>query len=255
MFASNLIVTNTFVIVDLMTSSIIEYEATLTTGFTVPVRQAGVGKPVLVLHGGAGQPSITTTIEHFAQDSFVLAPTHPGWHGVPRPERVRTVADLAAGYLLLLEHHDLTDVTLVGTSFGGWVAAEIALQDSAHRIGRLVLVGALGPRIDGQPVTVPTAPPPGQGGPGRAGIAALLEYAGDGLEDPDLLARMAELKLPALLLWGADDTIVPPEFGRRYAEGLTNARFELVEGAGHLPVVQAPVEAFTLIDDFLAGTR
>lgn len=239
-----------------MTSSIVDHETTLAAGFTVPVRQAGEGKPVLVLHGGAGQPGITTTIEHFARDSFVLAPTHPGWHGVPRPDQVRSVADLATGYRALLEQHELSDVTVIGTSFGGWVAAELALQDHDRRIGRLVLIGAIGPRIDGQPVQVPAVSPPGQpAGPGGAGIAALLYYAGDRLEDPGLLARMARLRLPALLVWGSDDAVVTPEFGRRYAESLVSGTFVLVDDAGHLPMLQAPSRTFGAIDDFLAATR
>jgi len=235
-----------------MTPLIIEREATLAAGFTVPLRQAGRGEPVLLLHGGAGPDSVTATIEHFARDSFVLAPTHPGWQGVPRPGAVRSVADLAAGYLGLLEQLELSDVTVIGTSFGGWVAAELALQDAAGRIGRLVLVGAIGPRIDGQPVKAPPAPPPGQSG---TGMAALFEYVGPGFDDPELLGRMADMKLPALLLWGTEDAVVSPAFGREYAASLPNARFEVVDGAGHLPMREAPADTFAAIDSFLASTR
>ena len=210
----------------------------------------GGDRAVLVLHGGAGPRSVTSIVEHFAPRARVLAPTHPGWSGTPRPDAFTGVDDLALAYLDLLDDEDLADVVVVGSSFGGWVAAELAVRDRGRRLGKLVLLDAIGPEIEGHPVRMPQ-PPPGAPGPDPADLAAMRVYTGAGLADPKLLRRLSRVRNPALLIWGEDDTVVPPAFGKAYAAAFADARFEVVAGAGHMPVLQAPVATFDLIDDFL----
>ncbi|WP_103354441.1 alpha/beta fold hydrolase [Amycolatopsis sp. CA-128772] len=211
----------------------------------------GTGDPaVLVLHGGAGPRSVLPVVEHFAPRARVLAPTHPGWSGTPRPDWCTGVDDLALAYLDLLDDEDLADVVVVGSSFGGWVAAELAVRDRGRRLGKLVLLDAIGPEIEGHPVRLPQ-PPPGAPGPDPADLAAMLAYTGEGLADPKLLRRLARVRTPALLIWGEDDTVVPPAFGKAYAAAYADARFALVPGAGHQPALQAPDATFDMIDDFL----
>lgn len=55
--------------------------------------EAGDGRPVLVLHGGAA--TVAGIFDHFAATRQVLAPTRPGWEGTPRPDRFSRVGDLA----------------------------------------------------------------------------------------------------------------------------------------------------------------
>ncbi|MDQ7802930.1 alpha/beta hydrolase [Amycolatopsis sp. A133] len=211
----------------------------------------GRGDPaVLVLHGGAGPRSVTPVVERLAPRARVLAPTHPGWSGTPRPDWCTGVDDLAVAYLDLLDDEDLEDVVVVGGSFGGWVAAEMAVRDRGRRLGALVLLDAIGPEIEGHPVRLPQ-PPPGAPGPDPADLAALRTYTGPGLADAKLLRRLARVRIPALLIWGEDDTVVPPAFGKAYAAAFADARFEVVPGAGHQPAVQAPGATFDLIDEFL----
>ncbi|MEV6824194.1 alpha/beta hydrolase [Amycolatopsis sp. NPDC051102] len=207
-------------------------------------------RAVLVLHGGAGPRGVAPVVDHFAPRARVLAPTHPGWSGTPRPDWCTGVDDLALAYLDLLEDEDLADVAVVASSFGGWVAAELAVRDRGRRLGKLVLLDAIGPEIVGHPVRLPQ-PPPGAPGPDPADLAAMRVYTGAGLADPKLLRRLARVRNPALLIWGEDDTIVPPAFGKAYAAAFADARFEVVAGAGHVPVLQAPDATFDLIDDFL----
>ncbi|UOX91299.1 alpha/beta hydrolase [Amycolatopsis sp. FBCC-B4732] len=225
---------------------------------TFDLLDTGAGdRTVLVLHGGAGPRGVTSIVEHFAPRARVLAPTHPGWSGTPRPDWCTGVDDLALAYLELLEDEDLTDVTVVASSFGGWVAAELAVRDRGRRLGKLVLLDAIGPEVDGVPVRMPQPPagapqpPPGAPGPNPADLEALRTYAGPGLADPKLLRRLARVRIPALLIWGEDDTVVPPAFGKAYAAAFADARFEVVPGAGHMPALQAPDATFDLIDVFL----
>ncbi|WP_410628302.1 alpha/beta fold hydrolase [Amycolatopsis sp. cmx-8-4] len=214
----------------------------------------GAGRPVLALHGGAGPRGVAPVVEHFAPENRVLAPTHPGWGGTPRPDWFTGVDSLAVTYLDLLEDEDLSDVVVVASSFGGWVAAEMAVRDRGHRIGALVVLDGIGPEIAGHPVSLPQPPPgaPAPGpGPAPADLAAMRVYTGTTMGDPKLLRRLARVRIPALLIWGEDDTVVTPAFGAAYAAGFADARFEIVAGAGHMPAVQNPAATFELIDEFL----
>ncbi|OPF81337.1 alpha/beta hydrolase [Streptomyces antioxidans] len=249
-------------------------------GLPLTVRDVGAGRPVLVLHGGAGPASVSGVVDHFAATSRVLAPTHPGWEDTPRPEWFSGVGDLVETYLDLLDDQDLRDVLVLGSSFGGWIAAEMAVRDRGRRIGGLIVMGAFGPRLEGHEIQFPTPPPdstpaegpgaqglglaqgtgPGEGsgaagvrrGPSPTALRALAAYAGPVKSDPKLLYRLARVTVPALAVWGENDTVVPPDYGRAYAAAIPGARFELIAGAGHLPTREAPEATFAAIDAFLA---
>ncbi|XVU20919.1 alpha/beta fold hydrolase [Actinoplanes sp. CA-054009] len=231
----------------------------LRPGLALSVREAGRGRPVLLLHGAAGPDSMNALIGHLADGHRVIAPTHPGWDGTERPGDLAGVAALAGAYLDLLERLDLSEVTVAGVSFGGWVAAEMAVTDRGRRIGRLLIIDAIGPRIEGQTPTMPSGPPPSAGaprpGPPPGNMAAFRAYTAGGLEDPALLSRFAGLTLPVQLIWGGKDTVVTPEFGRLYAEAVPGARFTVIPGGGHLPMREAPAATFAAIDDFLTDIR
>ncbi|MEU2779034.1 alpha/beta hydrolase [Streptomyces sp. NPDC007162] len=238
-----------------MTTSL-ERTIPLRPGLDLEVREAGTGSsPVLVLHGGPGPSSIAALTGHLASDHRVVAPTHPGWDGTVRPDDLDSVPALAAVYLDLLGHLGLNDVTVIGTSFGGWVATQIVLDDREGRISQLVLMNAIGPVIPGQPVTVPAGPPvpAPQEGPSAQSMAAMRAYAGPAMGDAGMLSRLSTVTCPVLVIWGADDTVVTPGFGRAYAGGFPHARFELIPSAGHLPIREKPEAVFTHLDSFLTS--
>ncbi|MER5975015.1 alpha/beta hydrolase [Streptomyces sp. NPDC001857] len=228
-------------------------------GLDLEMREAGSGGgPVLVLHGGAGPSSIASLTDHLAPDHRVVAPTHPGWEGTVRPDDLDCVPALAAVYLDLLGHLGWNDVTVIGTSFGGWVATQTVLDDREGRISRLVLMDAIGPVIHGQQITVPARPPaPAAGGPAPRGgpsaqsMAAMRVYAGPVRGDAGMLPRLSTVTCPVLVIWGADDAVVTPDFGRAYAAAFPHARFELIAGAGHLPIREKPEAVFAALDSFL----
>src|SRR5690242_12386938 len=87
-------------------------------------------RPFLLLHGGGGVATMTGFADLLAErtHSRVLLPTHPGFGGTP--SSLTSVTELAQAYVTLLERLDLADVTVLGNSFGGWLAAEIALLHS-----------------------------------------------------------------------------------------------------------------------------
>ncbi|MEU6770309.1 alpha/beta hydrolase [Streptomyces sp. NPDC046759] len=228
-------------------------------GLDLEVRQTGTsGSPVLVLHGGPGPSSISPLIDHLASEHRVVAPTHPGWEGTVRPHDLDCVPALAAAYLDLLSHLGLNDVTVIGTSFGGWVATQTVLDDREGRISKLVLMDAIGPVIPGRQITLPAGPPAPaaagpapQGGPSAQSMAAMRAYSGQTMADADMLPRLSTVTCPVLVIWGADDAVVTLDFGRAYAAAFPHARFELIPGAGHLPVREKPEAVFAHLDSFL----
>ncbi len=118
-------------------------------GIAVETAIAGTGPPLLFLHGGDYVAQNRACLDRLARRFRVIAPRHPGFGATPRPAWFRTVHDIAYLYLDLIDRLDLNDTLLVGASFGGWVALEMAVRSEA-RLGRLVLIDALGVKLGGR---------------------------------------------------------------------------------------------------------
>ncbi len=97
-------------------------------GSKMHLLRGGSGRPVLVLHHDIGTPDRLPFYDTLAQSFDVLVPHHPGWGKSERPQWMRNVRDIAAAHAWLLGDLGLSDVSLVGLGFGGWVAAEMASQ-------------------------------------------------------------------------------------------------------------------------------
>ena len=246
----------------------------------VTVSEHGSGRPFLLLHGGGGPFTVAGFSERLgsAPESRVLTPTHPGFGGTPRPDSLATIAGLAALYAALLEQLDLHDVTVVGNSIGGWIAAELALLGSP-RVSSVVLVGAVGIVVDGHPVADPFAislpeliqrsyynpaafaiNPATLTDAQRAGAAAnraaLAVYGGQpSVGDPTLRGRLADVTVPTLVLWGEADRIGDVDYGRAYAAAIPKAQFTLLAKTGHMPQVETPELLLRSILDFAATRR
>jgi pimeloyl-ACP methyl ester carboxylesterase len=226
-------------------------------------------RPFLVLHGGGGVASVRGFANLLAERTHarVIVPTHPGFGGTARPAGPATTRDLAATYIALLDRLELADVTVIGNSFGGWVAAEMALLGSP-RLSGAVIVDGIGIEVEGHPMTsvrglAPAelaklswhdpakAPrPPAGGGSGPSpDLAALASYAGPAMSDPTLLERLRGLDLPVHLIWGESDGIVTPEYGKAYAAAIPMSVFTVLPGSGHLPQLETPEELLGAITD------
>ena len=246
----------------------------------VPVTytERGAGRPVLLLHGGAGPASVTGFADLLAEHAGmrVLVPTHPGFAPTPRPERLDSIRALAMVYTALLDELDLREVSVIGSSIGGWLAAEIAAAGSP-RLGAAVLMDAVGLKVPGHPVADffsltfdqvadlsyhdpdafridPTALPPAQQAAMATNRAALAVYGGTTMTDPGLHDRLASITVPTLVLWGDADRIVDADVGRAYAAAIPGARFQLLEATGHLPQLETPQQALDAITTFTTST-
>jgi pimeloyl-ACP methyl ester carboxylesterase len=244
--------------------------STSSGGVPVTVTERGAGRPVLLLHGGAGPDSVTGFADLLAAriPVQVLTPVHPGFGGTPRPEALDSIGKLAMVYRDLLAELNLTDVIVAGSSIGGWIAAELALA-APDRVGRLILIDAAGLDSAGHPIVDffsltpaqiaelswanpeghqidPTAMTDAQRAVFAGNRAALLAYGGQSMADPTLAARLAGLSVPTLVVWGEADRIVTPAFGKEYAAAIPDASFRLVPRAGHLPQLENPEAVLSL---------
>ena len=86
-------------------------------------------------------------IEGLSKNFDVILPIHPGFGGSKFVPHIRKPADLALLYLSLLDQLGGSTV-VIGSSFGGWIAADMAVK-SCHSIARLVLIDSLGFKFSG----------------------------------------------------------------------------------------------------------
>jgi pimeloyl-ACP methyl ester carboxylesterase len=230
---------------------------------TITYTERGTGRPVLLLHGGAGPSSVSEFAERFAQRHpvHVITPTHPGFDGTERPAGLDSIQKLAAAYRDLLQELDLEDVVVVGNSIGGWIAAELAVLNEP-RVAAVAIVDGVGIEVGGHPVVdffeltfeqiaaVSYYDPTGRVlDPGALPEAArrimagnretLGLYAGN-MVDPTLRDRLVDVRSPALVVWGDSDGIADPDYGRAFAAALPKADFVLLERTGHLPQLESP---------------
>jgi pimeloyl-ACP methyl ester carboxylesterase len=74
------------------------------------------------------------------------------------------------------------------------------------------------------------------------------------MHDPKLLRRLHRIRLPTLLVWGANDGIVTPAYGEAYRAAIPGARLAIVPQAGHFPHIEQPERFARVLRDFLEET-
>ncbi len=257
-----------------MTQNIV---VSLPDSVTLSLSDQGTGRPVLLLHGGAGPRSVLAFGAALAATGArVLIPTHPGFMGTPRPDWCDRVSDIALVYADLLAHLDLRDVLVIGNSLGGWVASELALREPA-RVGRIVLLNAAGIEVEGHPVAQLAGLSPAQIAalaycePARFAIdpstlgpealaalaanrAAMAAYANEPyMHDPKLRRRLRRVTQPALVVWGERDQVVDLAYGRAYADAFAHGTFAPMAGAAHFPQLEQPERLLALVSELMAA--
>src|ERR1700682_2267856 len=123
-------------------------------GATVRLLRAGpvgAGAPPLVfLHGAGGHTGWMAFLEDLSERFAVFSPEHPGFGQSDDPPWLDGAGDLAHFYSDSWKPLALERVHLIGTSLGGWIAAELAVRSTA-RLASLTLVGAVGITAGGEP--------------------------------------------------------------------------------------------------------
>ena len=71
----------------------------------------------------------------------------------------------------------------------------------------------------------------------------------------DLRPIMDRVKVPTLVIWGAEDRTIPVEMGLELLAGIFDSRMRLIGGAGHVPMLDKPLETVALFRSFLEGDK
>jgi pimeloyl-ACP methyl ester carboxylesterase len=214
--------------------------------------------PLVFLHGAGGHTGWMSFLDALAGEYQVFAPEHPGFGRSDDPSWLDEVGDLAYFYLDVLAALGLRDVHLIGTSLGGWIAAELAVRNDT-RLKTLTLVGAVGIPADGKPIddifrmsveeNLRRFYADQERAARRLGDMAKLDpmlYAKNRSTvtrlayrprffNPGLAKWLHRITVPTLLIYGDKDGLVPPRFGEAYHAVIPGSQLVVMSDAGHAP--------------------
>jgi pimeloyl-ACP methyl ester carboxylesterase len=237
------------------------------------VRRYGAGPPVVVLHGEYGITFAEAFLESLGARHEVFVPHHPGWAGSSRPSHLDTVRDIALVQQEFLEGFR-QPVPVIGLSFGGWVAAEVAAT-CPDLVASLVLVSPTGIKVGGREDRnfvdlYVTASDQRRGllsataGPAMdEGLALEIAKAEEAvarycwspyMHDPGLRHRLRRITAPTIVLSGSSDRFVlHPDYFETYARLVGHgAVHREIEGAGHCVEEEMPQVVVDVVNEFVA---
>lgn len=239
-------------------------------GHSLRIRKQGDGAPVLYLHG-AGGANWSRLHDKLSADHCVIAPEHPGFGRSDIPDWMMGMSDLAYFYLDVLETLKFDRVHLVGHSIGGWLAAEIAIRNTA-RIKSLTLMAPAGVSVAEAPFADIFLWTPEESAANnyfdpemaRARLAApvdmdvfLQNRAGAArlawhprLENPQLAPWLHRIDVPTLLVWGREDKVIPHACHAPYMRGIAQAELVTLERCGHAMHTEAAEDVSARLSAF-----
>jgi len=246
------------------------------TGTKIRIMRKGKGSPLLFLHGASGASHWLPFMEKLSETHAVIVPEHPGFGVSDNPEWLDNISDLSFFYLDFLDHLGLDRVNLVGTSIGGWLAAEIAIRN-ATKLASLTVVAPAGIRVKGVrkgdvfmwnpeetarnlfhdqafAEAMLAAPPPS-----KEVMEILLRnkltFAKLAWEprflNPDLHKWLHRIPVPTMIVWGDDDKAMPVGYAPAWRDLIANSRLEIIENCGHAPQIEKADRFVELVNGFI----
>jgi len=248
-------------------------------------RERGSGPACLLLHGAGGSAPWRPFQDMLARHLRVIATEHLGFGESDTPDWLDTTQALAFYYLDVLQALGVERTHVIGGSFGGWLAAELAIARPTI-VDRLVLqdpIGVLKPgttlpnmfELDAaawnelcfydqaigatQATTQPTPQEMEARVHDRATMARIAEHPY--FHSPSLPHRLHHILAPTLLVWGSHDRVIPVENADLWLAGIPQARLVVVPECGHSMLrekpaafAQALVEFFEIAEGQGRGT-
>jgi pimeloyl-ACP methyl ester carboxylesterase len=250
------------------------------------LQEAGSGPALFFLHGAGGvawEGALGLLARHF----HVYAPALPGFGKSPS-EGLELIDDALELWQLgfdVMEALGLDRPLLVGESFGGWIAAEMAAL-RPKEVGKLALLAPVGLWRDETPVTDLFGLEIGEllpflfhdmKSPAAIGMSQLTKLMSDKddktdeqveqliallmgfrtaakflfpVPDTGLERRLWRIRVPTLVLWGAQDRFIAPSYADIFAKRVRNAQIVRIERCGHLILREQPEAAAKEIQRF-----
>ncbi len=247
------------------------------------VQVKGTGSPILYLHP-AGGLTWDSFLDDLATDHTVFAPEFPGTSaGDPHAiDELDDIFDVILAYEEAVRALRLHGATVIGQSFGGMLAAELA-STFPDLFAKVVLLDPAGLWSAEHPFALDfMACPPERlpallfHDPRCAGAQAMFTppanpiAAVDGavalvwaigctakflwpIPDRGLHKRLHRLSAPTLVVWGQQDALIPVAYGHEFHRRIANSRLVLVPDCGHIPQVEQPAITTAAVRQFLAG--
>ena len=196
----------------------------------------------------------------------MYAPANAGAEETEDLDHLDGFSDLVLYYDDLFDRLGLKQVDLIGHSFGGMVAAEYAAT-FRDRVRRLVLIDAMGLWHDDAPVADHLLVSPQNlvkllfHDPSKPEVKAKLAMPAEReqmdaaivrrfgalastshfihpIPERGLKRRLRRIKAQTLVLWGAQDALVPVSYAAEFGALIPNARVEMIQSAGHVPQIE-----------------
>lgn len=248
--------------------------------FEAKVKTAGNGPPVLYLHAAAG-PIWDDFVQGLTESHTVYAPHHPGTGETARDSiyRVDSLWDLILIYDEILDGLNLRSVPVIGTSYGGMVACELAAH-RPDRVSKLVLLDPIGlwrddapvaqymlmdpeeltatlyKNLNSEPVKRALAMP---SDPKELAIATtdlIWALGATGkfvwpIPDKGLNKRLHRITADTLIIWGEEDALISSTYANEFSERIAKSRIEIIKNCGHVPQVERLEIVGPLVAKFL----
>jgi pimeloyl-ACP methyl ester carboxylesterase len=248
----------------------------------VHVKVAGSGPPAVYFHA-AGGPQWDGFLESLAERYTVYMPEHPGTSlGDPNAiDHVDDLWDLVLIYDEVLDQLGLDSAVMLGQSYGGMVACEVA-ANSPRRASKLVLLDPAGLWREDAPVanymwasppdlanmlfvdpqgeiarqmfTPPADPELAAVGAARLvwAVACTSKFLWP-IPDRGLAKRLHRISADTLIIWGRHDKLIPVSYADDFASRIARSRVEIIDGAGHIPQLEQREKTTELVLAFLSG--
>jgi len=239
----------------------------------------GSGPPLLFLHGAGGNSGWQAYHEELSQSYTVFVPSQPGFSGTPRPHWVYSINDVCHFNQELVRQLGLDRYILMGSSMGGWVAAEMAAMCN-HNLKGLILVDAAGIKPAEGEISeifmVSSQTRLKQRFYDPAQVSNYDQYTRELTPEEQVVEHsnremasrlcwrpylhnlslpyyLRKVSTPALIVWGKQDAIIPVECANLYQQALPNATLEIIDHCGHSPAIERPQEFLSAVRRFLSG--
>ena len=246
-------------------------------------KTAGSGPPLVYFHPAAGlhfDPFLAALSESYT----VYAPEHPGTsEGDPDAiHQVDNLWDLVLIYEEAIRRLELPRAPVaIGQSFGGMMAAEIAAHFPSL-FAKLVLLDPIGLWRADLPITNwmlsppadlpallfkdPQCPaaqaiftPPADPTVALAATANMIWALGCTgkfawpIPERGLVKRLHRITAPTLVVWGADDALIPAAYAAEFGKAIKGSRIEIIPNCGHIPQLEQGATTLKLVQNFLTG--
>jgi pimeloyl-ACP methyl ester carboxylesterase len=250
--------------------------------FEAKVKTAGSGPPLVYLHA-AGGPIWDDFVEGLTERFTVYAPHHPGTGETVRESiyAVPNLWDLVLIYDEIFDALGLASAPVVGTSFGGMMACELAAH-RPERVSKMVLLDPIGlwrddapvapymvmspekllatlyKHLDAAPVQKAIKMPedPKEAAVAIADLVWALGATGKfvwPIPDKGLKRRLHRVTADTLIVWGEDDALVSSVYAGEFAARIAKARVEIIKDCGHVPQVERLDVLRPMVTSFLAA--